>query len=209
LTENLISKYQGKAYGVTVSKKQISVRFSCVYEKFWVTGNTITVLKWNISFAEQEEITNSSDKLSFDRNKTEVSSQENGYSFEHNLISSGAYGRDKEMSVNKFMQLWEYGYFVVQELDNVYTKTVGQPWDLTRMGTTDELKLDIAIKATGIDVIDITKTKGIQRTKYCQLPFFQEQKYLPRIFAVKILEYQISKMKEDMAHPFSTRTEHT
>jgi hypothetical protein len=23
-----------------------------------------------------------------------------------------------------------------------------------------------------------------------------------RIFAVKILEYQISKMKEDMAHPF-------
>jgi hypothetical protein len=31
LTENLISKYQGKAYGVTVSKeKQISVRFSCV-----------------------------------------------------------------------------------------------------------------------------------------------------------------------------------
>jgi hypothetical protein len=63
------------------------------------------------------------------------------------------------MSVNKFMQLWEYGYFVVQELDNVYTKTVGQPWDLTRMGTaTDELKLDIAIKATGIDVIDITRT---------------------------------------------------
>jgi hypothetical protein len=47
------------------------------------------------------------------------------------------------MSVNKFMQLWEYGYFVVQELDNVYTKTVGH-WDLTRMGTaTDELKLDI------------------------------------------------------------------
>jgi hypothetical protein len=112
------------------------------------------------------------------------------------------------MSVNKFMQLWEYGYFVVQELDNVYTKTVGQPWDLTRMGTaTDELKLDIAIKATGIDVIDITKTTRYSILKYCQLPFFQEQKYLPRIFAV--LEYQISKMKEDMAHPFSTRTEHT
>jgi hypothetical protein len=34
------------------------------YEKFWVTGNTITVLKWNISFAEQEEITNFKDKLS-------------------------------------------------------------------------------------------------------------------------------------------------
>jgi hypothetical protein len=61
------------------------------YEKFWVTGNTITVLKWNISFAEQEEITNSQVIAVFDRNKTEVSSQENGYSFEHNLISSGAW----------------------------------------------------------------------------------------------------------------------
>jgi hypothetical protein len=75
------------------------------------------------------------------------------------------------------MQLWEYGYFVVQELDNVYTKTVGQPWDLTRMGTaTDELKLDIAIKATGIDVIDITEDyKVFNVLKYCQLPFFKNR----------------------------------
>jgi hypothetical protein len=77
------------------------------------------------------------------------------------------------------------------------------------MGTaTDELKLDIAIKATGID-IDIIRRTTRYSTYSSQLPFFQEQKYLPRIFAVKILEYQISKMKEDMAHPFSTRTEHT
>jgi hypothetical protein len=59
LTENLISKYQGKLT-VTVSKENRSAYASAVfYEKFWVTGNTITVLKWNISFAEQEEITNS------------------------------------------------------------------------------------------------------------------------------------------------------
>jgi hypothetical protein len=86
---------------------------------------------------------------------------------------------------------------------------VGQPWDLTRMGTaTDELKLDIAIKATGIDVIDITEDYKVF-TQVLSVTVLQEQKYLPRIFAVKILEYQISKMKEDMAHPFSTRTEHT
>jgi hypothetical protein len=52
---------------------------------------------------------------------------------------------------------------------------VGQPW--TRMGTaTDELKLDIAIKATGIDVIDITKDyKVFNVLKYCQLPFFKNR----------------------------------
>jgi hypothetical protein len=53
------------------------------------------------------------------------------------------------------------------------------------------------------------RLQGIQRTQVLSVTVLQEQKYLPRIFAVKILEYQISKMKEDMAHPFSTRTEHT
>jgi hypothetical protein len=77
------------------------------------------------------------------------------------------------------------------------------------MGTaTDELKLDIAIKATGID-IDIIKKTTRYSTYICQLPFFQEQKYLPRIFAVKILEYQISKMKEDMASILYTHRTHT
>jgi hypothetical protein len=64
-------------------------------------------------------------KAVFDRNKTEVSLRRTA------VLSSNvhAYGRDKEMSVNKFMQLWEYGYFVVQELDNVYTKNCGnKPW---------------------------------------------------------------------------------
>jgi hypothetical protein len=61
LDRNLISKYQGKAYGShSFERKNRSAYASAVfYEKFWVTGNTITVLKWNISFADQEEITNS------------------------------------------------------------------------------------------------------------------------------------------------------
>jgi hypothetical protein len=119
LTENLISKYQ-RAYGVTVSKENRSAYASAVfYEKFWVTGNTITVLKWNISFAERKKLQISRISCVFDRNKTEVSSQENGYSFEHNLVAPLC--RDKEMS--KQMQLWDT--FVVQELDNVYTKL----WD--------------------------------------------------------------------------------
>jgi hypothetical protein len=76
------------------------------------------------------------------------------------------------------------------------------------MGTTDELKLNItAIKATGIDLIDITRTT-IQRIKYCQLPVPSEQRYLG-IFAVKYSDMNI-KMKEDMVHPFSThRGTHT
>jgi hypothetical protein len=63
---------------------------------------------------------------------------------------------------------------------------VGQPWDLTRMGTATDEQVRYSYKATGIDVIDITEDyKVFNVLKYCQLPFFQEQKYLPRIFAVK------------------------
>jgi hypothetical protein len=65
----------------------------------------------------------SSDKLSLTETKLRYPHRRTAIVL--STISSGAYGRDKEMSVNKFMQLWEYGYFVVQELDNVYTKL----WD--------------------------------------------------------------------------------
>jgi hypothetical protein len=70
LTENLISKYQGKLTGVTVSKeKQISVPSAVFYEKFWVTGNTITVLKWNISFCRAGRNYKFSSKLSLTETK--------------------------------------------------------------------------------------------------------------------------------------------
>jgi hypothetical protein len=69
LTENLISKYQGKLTGVTVSKEQISVPSAVFYEKFWVTGNTITVLKWNIFCRAGRNYKFSSDKLSLTETK--------------------------------------------------------------------------------------------------------------------------------------------
>jgi hypothetical protein len=54
------------------------------------------------------------------------------------------------------------------------------------MGTaTDELKLDIAIKATGIDVIDITE-ETTRYSTYSSIVSYLE-------YADKILEYQISK----------------
>jgi hypothetical protein len=69
LTENLISKYQGKLES-QFRRKQISVPSAVFYEKFWVTGNTITVLKWNISFCRAgRNYKFSSDKLSLTETK--------------------------------------------------------------------------------------------------------------------------------------------
>jgi hypothetical protein len=94
LTENLISKYQGKLT-VTVSKKTDQRTFSCVYEKFWVTGNTITVLKWNISFCRAgRNYKFSSDKLSLTETKLRYPHRRTAIVL--SLISSGAYGGTKK-----------------------------------------------------------------------------------------------------------------
>jgi hypothetical protein len=80
------------------------------------------------------------------------------------------------MSVNKFMQLWEYGYFVVQELDNVYTKLWDSRGTWLEWAQQPMNKVRYSYSYKGIDVIDITKDyKVFNVLKYCQLPFFQEQ----------------------------------
>jgi hypothetical protein len=70
LTENLISKYQGKAYRSQFRKKNRSAYASAVfYEKFWVTGNDNSI-KWNISFCRAgRNYKFSSDKLSLTETK--------------------------------------------------------------------------------------------------------------------------------------------
>jgi hypothetical protein len=65
----------------------------CFYEKFWVTGNTITVLKWNISFADQEEIQILMISCLLTETKLRYPHRRQ---FEHNLIVQAPIGRDKE-----------------------------------------------------------------------------------------------------------------
>jgi hypothetical protein len=70
LTENLISKYQGKLRSQFRKKNRSAYASAVFYEKFWVTGNTITVLKWNISFCRAgRNYKFSSDKLSLTETK--------------------------------------------------------------------------------------------------------------------------------------------
>jgi hypothetical protein len=68
LTENLISKYQGKLTESQFRKKNRSAYASAVfYEKFWVTGNTITVMEHILLQSRNYKF--SSDKLSLTETK--------------------------------------------------------------------------------------------------------------------------------------------
>jgi hypothetical protein len=70
LTENPHLNTKESLRSHSFERKQISVRSAVFYEKFWVTGNTITVLKWNISFCRAgRNYKFSSDKLSLTETK--------------------------------------------------------------------------------------------------------------------------------------------
>ena len=92
------------------------------------------------------------------------------------------------------MQIWNQGELVCDKLFDVYSKTIEEPpFDLLRIGTgADEEILASAFNYLKLDIIDITKYPEVFRVlQYKHLPFLQEQKYLPKIHAKQILEYQI------------------
>ena len=60
------------------------------------------------------------------------------------------------------------------------------------------MKLAAALKHLKLNIIDVTKFPEVFRTlQYCNLPFFQEQRYLPKVYAKQILEYQIRLWEQE------------
>ena len=198
----LKTQYEGKAFGTHTfeRKNKSSHNYARFYEKFWIEDSSIKMLRWNISITRSgKNYVFSQDSLSFNRNKEEITSQDNGYNAKTNLIGYD-FGTKKEISVIKFMKLWTQGELVSDKLFDVYVDNVEEtPFDLLRIGSSnDEKILSDAFNYLKLDVIDITKNPNVfSALQYKNLPFLQEQKYLPRIYAKQILEYQIKLWNEE------------
>lgn len=195
-------QYEGKAFGTHTFERnnRSSYNYARFYEKFWIEDTKIKMLRWNISVTRMgKNYIFSQDSLSFNRSKEEVVSQNNGYNAKNNLIDYD-FGAKKEISVTKFMKLWEYGEIVSVKLNESYTTIIEKtPFDLLRIGSSnDEKILADAFSYLKLDVIDITQYPHVfNALQYKHLPFFQEQKYLPRIYAKQILEYQIKLWQDE------------
>ena len=190
----LKTHYEGKCFGThTFERKNRSSHASAkFYEKFWIEGYQIKMLRWSLSITRcGKNYEFSQGKLSFDRNKSEIVSSDMGYDYER-----------KEITLNKFMRLWDYGEITSVQLNDAYTSILDQePFDLLRLGSSNDNKiLADAFSYLKLDVIDITEDyKVFNALQYKHLPFLQEQKYLPRIYAKQILEYQILEWKKEKA----------
>ena len=199
--KDLKEQYEGKCFGThTFERKNRSAySFARFYEKFWIENAQIKMLKWSITISRCGKNYNfSQDSLSFNRQKSEVISQDNGYNAKHNLMGYD-FGK-KEIALNKFMQFWEYGEIVSTKLNDTYAIIIEEtPFDLLRIGSSnDEKILANAFNYLKLDYIDITENYQVfNALQYKHLPFLQEQKYLPRIYAKQILEYQIKLWQDE------------
>lgn len=192
--KKLKEKYEGKCFGThTFERRNKSCYTSAsYYEKFWIKETSIIFLRWNISTQKMgKNYTFVQDQLSFSRQKSEISSD--------SLSQGNCSNEKKEISLTKFMQFWDYGDLMFTKLNNIHNVILEQSSsDLLRMGSSnDEKILADAFDYLKLDVIDITLYPQVFNClQYKHLPFFQEQKYLPRIYTKQILEYQI-KLWED------------
>ena len=200
--EELKLQYEGKAFGTHTfeRKNRSSFNYARFYEKFWIEDTKIKMFRWNISITRSgKNYVFSQDNLSFNRSKEEITSENNGYNSKHNLIGYD-FGTKKEISVTMFMKLWTQGEIISDKLFDAYVSIIGEtPFDLLRVGSSpDEKILADAFNYLKLDVIDITQYPNVfNALQYKHLPFLQEQKYLPRIYAKQILEYQIKLWQDE------------
>lgn len=204
--------YEAKAFGShTFERKNRSTYMSAsFYEKFWIEDGKIKTLVWHFNINRiGKNYTFSSDTLSIHRGKSEKVSENNGYHAQYNLM--GHSYEKKEVTVSKFMEIWECGAFIHTKLNETIMSTgTFDVKELLRIGSaSDDVKLQKAFDTLKLDYIDITKNPKVFNTlQYLQLPFFQEQKYFPRIYAKDILNYQISLWELEKANIWCTQIEY-
>ena len=204
----LKEKYQGKAFGTHAFERKNRSGYASAkyYESFWIENMKIQMLTWRLSFNRTgKNYVFSASQLSFDRSKAQTEARDDGYNAEYHLINN-SHGT-KLVTVAKFMQLWNYGHFVVTELDRVFNERISGPEDLLRIGTNnDDIKLTKDFKESGIAYIDITENlKVFNVLKYKQLPTLQEQKFLPLIYAEHVIQLQIRKLEKEAQERYSNR----
>lgn len=194
--------YEGKCFGTSVFERKNRSGFSSAvfYERFWIENSKITVLKWIFSISKMgRDYKFSSKKLSFDRSKSEDSTE---HVNQHDVVSSliGHYvSFKKEVRLERFMNFWETSEAVCTMLDDCYKTEITIEDDYLTIGSNNnEQMLQSGFESIGIDYIDITKYPSLfNALQYKQLPLLQEQKYLPRVYAKQILEYQIELYREE------------
>ena len=177
------------------------------YEKFYLEADEIWVIEWSIYLSKNDSFYKPSKNcISYSRHifKRQLTGINDKNAF-YNLGSHSFF--NKEISYEKFMQLWECAEECNIILNDVFSNKIPEikTEHITIGDHSAEEVLESCIKTIGIELIDFKNYPEVHRVlEYKTLPMFDRNRWLPKIYAKSILEWEIKRIQEDMNSVFST-----
>lgn len=207
----LIKEFQNKCFGShTFDRYHAAAYMSAVwYEKFFIEDGEIYVLEHTISCSHADNNYKKSMKqIAYNRNiyKRALTSEAGTYNANYNLYSGYSQFR-KEISLDKFKELWEVGEeanLVIKQAFNGKAPELKQEW-ITQGDFAQESTIENCISDLGIDLIDFKQYPKVYAVlEYRTLPMFDRRRWLPKLYAKSILEWQIKQLEKDCTSIFTT-----
>lgn len=108
-----------------------------------------------------------------------------------------------EISVEKFMSIWNAAMEHEAVISESFKKELGDTKELIKMGDSNkQTRIIEAINKISLssEIIDVESLypKLWEEIKYCDLPMFQDQKWLSKTYGRAILNYQIDLWQEEL-----------
>ncbi len=200
--DNIKKEYEGKCYGSHTFERNNKSSYQNVtyYEKFWIENNEMFVMEHNISISRYANRVNKTfDSINYSRGVSKRNLSGNKHNCSYNLYS-GFHSQRKEISYGKFKQIWETFDTIEDSASKCIYSKLDTHQDLLRIGTSqNEDIISRGIGSLGIEIIDVTKyPKLFSVIKYSNLPMFQEQRWIPKIYIDKILSLEVENIKKEI-----------
>ena len=192
----LRNQYEGKAFGSrTFERASKSPYDSAVFFKsIYMEGDKILVDEWYINrYRMGKDYKFSSLTYSYSRGRRPDQCLTSDHKNEYAVIHDKLPYHYKEIPVDKFMNLFNSCSDADISISRSFESIQEGYTDLIMMGdSTNESRIQKGISIIGLDIIDMFEHKKVwEEIKYSDLPMFQNQRWLPKLYARKILEYQV------------------
>jgi len=206
----LIIQYKGKCFGTHTFERrnQSGMMGATYYEDLYLKDNEIWVRGWEIHASKCDSFYKKGKYITqFNRNIYERQlTGQNDYNASYNLYSGYSHYRH-EISLSKFMKLWETANELIIEIEKSFYENIPElKKELIRQGDfSNERTVEQCIKDTGIELIDLKNYPEVHRTlEYVILPLFDNNRWLPKIYAKSIIEWYINELKKEITNQFVT-----
>lgn len=190
--------YEGKCFGThTFERRNASMGLGAVYyEQFFMKDEEIHVIEWSIqanryqSLDRRNKTITSFNRTIYDKALTGPSHPNNPYYY----LSAGI---NKPISKDKFMILWEGAKEIVIGVEESFYKNLPE-CKIESLRVDNEITMATVLLKTGIEVIDLSKFPKVQDCLKCaEIPFFEQHRWLPKVYALPLLEAHIAKLNSE------------